>query len=100
MELKVRKENTTTIVEIIGRLDTITASELYTAVRPLIADGVEMIFDCEKLEYISSSGLRIVIATHKQMMMCSGKLVIRHLNREVKSVFDITGFSNILNIEE
>lgn len=100
MELNIRKENVTTIVEIIGRLDTVTAPDLDAAVKPLIADGVELIFDCEKLEYISSSGLRIVIATHKQMTAYSGRLVVRHLNKEVKSVFDLTGFSNILNIED
>lgn len=99
MELKIRQENAATVVEIIGRLDTITAPDLDAAVKPLIVDGVELIFDCERLEYISSSGLRVVIATHKQMMTCSGKLIIRHLNREVKSVFDLTGFSNILNID-
>ena len=100
MELIVHKENETTIVEIIGRLDTITAPELTEAVKLLINDGINIIFDCEKLEYISSSGLRVVIATHKEMMSRSGKLIIRKLNREVKSVFDLTGFSNILNIEE
>jgi anti-anti-sigma factor len=99
MELIVHKENETTIVEIIGRLDTITAPELTEAVKLLINDGINIIFDCEKLEYISSSGLRVVIATHKEMMSRSGKLIIRKLNREVKSVFDLTGFSNILNIE-
>ena len=99
MELIIHKENTTTRIEIIGRLDTITASELSDAVKQLVSNGIEIIFDCEKLEYISSSGLRVVIATHKEMMSCSGKLIIRNLNREVKSVFDLTGFSNILNIE-
>lgn len=100
MELNIRKENVATIVEIIGRLDTITAPELEAAVKPLIANGLELILDCEKLEYISSSGLRVVIATHKQMTACTGRLVVRRLNREVKSVFDLTGFSNILNIED
>lgn len=99
MDLKIRQENTATTVEIIGRVDTITAPELEANVKPLIANGVTLIFDCEKLEYISSAGLRVVIATQKQMTACSGKLIIRNLNREVKSVFDLTGFSNILNIE-
>ena len=79
MELIVHKGNATTTIEIIGRLDTITASELSDAVKDLIANGIEIIFDCEKLEYISSSGLRVVIATHKEMMSCSGKLIIRNL---------------------
>ncbi len=98
MELNIRKENAAIVIEIIGRLDTITAPELDAAVKSVIVDDMELIFDCEKLEYISSSGLRVVIATHKQMMTRSSKLVVRHLNKEVKSVFELTGFSNILNI--
>ena len=99
MELKIRQENKVTTIEIIGRLDTITSSELSDSVNSLITNDIELIFDCKNLEYISSSGLRVVIATHKQMMTGSGKFIVRNLNEEVKSVFDLTGFSNILNIE-
>ncbi|MBO5810209.1 MAG: STAS domain-containing protein [Bacteroidales bacterium] len=100
MEITILKENETSVVVIEGRVDTVTAPELESAVKPLINMGTSVVFECEKLEYISSAGLRVVLAAHKQLTACAGKFVIRHLNREVKSVFDITGFSKILNIEE
>lgn len=100
MEINILKENETSVVVIEGRVDTVTSPELESAVKPLINMGASVVFECEKLEYISSAGLRVVLATHKQLTACAGKFAIRHLNREVKSVFDITGFSKILNIEE
>lgn len=100
MEINILKENETSIVVIEGRVDTVTSPELEAAVKPLINMGASVVFECEKLEYISSAGLRVVLATHKQLTACAGKFAIRHLSREVKSVFDITGFSKILNIEE
>ena len=98
MEINILKENETSVVVIEGRVDTVTSPELESAVKPLINMGASVVFECEKLEYISSAGLRVVLATHKQLTACAGKFAIRHLNREVKSVFDITGFSKILNI--
>ena len=100
MEINILKENETSVVVIEGRVDTVTSPELESAVKPLINMGASVVFECKKLEYISSAGLRVVLATHKQLTACAGKFAIRHLNREVKSVFDITGFSKILNIEE
>ena len=100
MEINILKENETSVVVIEGRVDTVTSPDLESAVKPLINMGASVVFECEKLEYISSAGLRVVLATHKQLTACAGKFAIRHLNREVKSVFDITGFSKILNIEE
>ena len=100
MEINILKENETSVVVIEGRVDTVTSPELESAVKPLINMGASVVFECEKLEYISSAGLRVVLATHKQLTACAGKFAIRHLNREVKSVFDLTGFSKILNIEE
>lgn len=100
MEITIFKENETSVVAIEGRVDTVTAPELESAVKHLINMGASVVFECEKLEYISSAGLRVVLATYKQLTACAGKFAIRHLSREVKSVFDITGFSKILNIEE
>ena len=73
MEIAILQENGIRKVGIAGRLDTLTSPELDRAVKPLIDLGAVIEFDCEKMEYISSSGLR--------------------------SVFDMTGFSRILNIE-
>ena len=99
MEITILQENGATIVNIIGRLDTVTSPELDVAVKPLIVMGATVIFDCEKMEYVSSSGLRVVLSTFKQLTAVGGHFVVRNLNKEVRSVFDLTGFSRLLNIE-
>lgn len=86
-------------MKIAGRLDTVTAPALSEAVNPLIESGATLILDCEKLEYVSSSGLRVILSTHKQLAAQGGRFAVRNLNREVRSVFDLTGFSRILTLE-
>ena len=86
-------------LEIVGRLATLTSPELEKAVKPLVFPGAVVVFDCEKMEYISSSGLRVILSTHKQLASSGGRLVVRNLNPEVRSVFDMTGFLRLLNIE-
>ena len=79
-----------------GRLDTNTSAELEAE---LALDGVsEVVFDFSGLEYISSAGLRVLMATQKAMMACGGKMSIASPNDMVKSVFDITGMSSIFTI--
>lgn len=99
MEINLTQENGATILQIIGRLDTTTSPALDQAVKPHIEMGATIIFDCEKLEYISSSGLRVVLSTHKQLASVGGRFAVRNLNREVRSVFDLTGFSRLLTLE-
>ena len=65
----------------------------------MIDDVKELIFDFSKLEYISSAGLRILLMMQKKMMK-QGSMVIRHVNEIVAEVFEVTGFSDILTIEE
>ena len=80
-----------------GRLDTNTAPDLEKEVESL--DGVEnLIFDFKELEYISSAGLRIILALQK-IMNNQGSMTIKNVNDDVKEVFEITGFSDILTIE-
>ena len=59
-------------------------------------DPIEIL---EKMEYISSSGLRIILTAHKKVTAKGGKFIVRNLTREVSSVIDLTGFSRILTIE-
>lgn len=99
MEINLTQENGATILQIIGRLDTTTSPALDQAVKPHIEMGATIIFDCAKLEYISSSGLRVVLSTHKQLASVGGCFAVRNLNREVRSVFDLTGFSRLLTLE-
>lgn len=99
MEITIIQENGTTTVNIAGRLDTVTSPELDKAVKPHIGTGASIVFDCDKMVYVSSSGLRVVLATHKQVTAAGGRFMVKNLNAEVKSVFDLTGFSRILAIE-
>ena len=61
--------------------------------------GLTLIFECEKLDYVSSSGLRVILVAHKQISAKGGKFILRNLTSEVRSVIDLTGFSRIINIE-
>ena len=100
MEVKILEQNGEIVVAIEGRVDTVTVTELEMKITPIWGKpAIKMFFDCEKMEYISSSGLRIVLSAHKQVTAKGGKFILRNLTREVRSVIDLTGFSRILTIE-
>ena len=97
MKIDKNLEGNNLTIKLEGRLDTNTAPDLEKEVESL--DGVEnLIFDFEKLEYISSAGLRIILALQK-IMNNKGGMTIKNVNDEVKEVFEITGFSDILTIK-
>ena len=81
-----------------GRLDTVTAPELEQTLRESL-DGVdELTLDFEKLEYISSAGLRVLLSAQKEMNR-RGAMKLVHVNETVMEIFEVTGFSGILTIE-
>ena len=81
-----------------GRLDTVTAPELEAALKDAL-EGVEtLILDFEKLDYISSAGLRVLLVAQKTMSQ-QGSMKIRNVNEIIREVFDVTGFSDFLTIE-
>ena len=93
--IKNQKENTMNVA-LVGRLDTTTAPQLEVE---LTLDGVtELNFDFEKLDYISSAGLRVLLAAQKTMNK-QGSMKISRVNADIMEVFEITGFSDILTIE-
>ena len=81
-----------------GRLDTITAPQFESEIREEIEDVTALIIDCEKLEYISSAGLRVLLSAQK-IMNNKGTMVVRKVSEEVMEIFEVTGFSDILTIE-
>lgn len=98
MELiKTQKDETMTI-ELVGRLDTTTAPQLEKEIQELPTTVTELTLDFGQLEYISSAGLRVLLATQKRMNT-QGSLKLTHVNNDVLEIFDITGFSDILTIE-
>ena len=81
-----------------GRLDTTTAPQLEAELKASMDGITELDLDFEKLEYLSSAGLRVLLAAQK-VMNKQGKMVIRHVNETIQEVFEITGFIDILTIE-
>lgn len=100
MKVEITKTENKVMVTLAGRLDTVTSSEFEKNLAPYYAmNGVELHLDCNEMEYISSAGLRVVLTTHKNITSKGGSFIIHNLNKEVRSVFDMTGFSRILTIE-
>lgn len=96
MNITVTKNEQNIIVALAGRLDTTTAPQLEAELAGL--DTKELIFDFEKLEYVSSAGLRVLLSQQKKMN-ASGKMILKNVCADVMEVFEITGFSDILTIE-
>lgn len=81
-----------------GRLDTTTAPDLEKEVKENI-EGVEKLdFDFSDLAYISSAGLRVLLSAQK-IMNKQGEMVVKNCSEEIKEIFEVTGFSDILTIE-
>ena len=100
MKVEITQTDNQVMVTLEGRLDTVTSSEFEKNLTPYFSmQGIELILDCEAMEYISSAGLRVVLMTHKCITAKAGRFIIRNLNKDVRSVFDMTGFSRILTIE-
>ena len=81
-----------------GRLDTTTAPQLDETLKESLAGVNDLTLDLEKLEYISSAGLRVLLSANKTMSR-QGKMTVKNVGEIVQEVFDITGFSDILEIE-
>lgn len=81
-----------------GRLDTTTAPQLESELKSFIDSLTELVFDFEKLEYISSAGLRVLLSAQKTMSK-QGSMKLIHVSDEVNEIFEVTGFSDILTIE-
>lgn len=90
---------TKTLVKLEGRLDTTNSEEFEKKMAPLMVGGnPDIEIDCTDFEYISSSGLRLILTLLKSVNARGGKMVIKNLQPPIKEVFDMTGFSKIMTI--
>ena len=80
-----------------GRLDTSTAPQLEQEIQEL-EDITCLTMDFEKLDYLSSAGLRVILMAQKKMNRC-GEMILIHVNETIMEVFEVTGFIDILTIE-
>ena len=95
MTIEIKKNTEEIILEVTGRLDTITAPALDKTINDNLGEAKSIILDLKNLEYISSAGLRVLLATHKKM---KGALKLINVQESVMEVFEITGFADILEI--
>ena len=93
---QIKNENALTIA-LEGRLDTMTAPELEAVLKTALEGVGELTFDFEKLDYISSAGLRVLLAAQKTMNR-QGSMKVVHVNEIIMEIFEVTGFSDILTI--
>ncbi len=98
MEITMNRIDNELTVALEGRLDTLTSPELEEKLGPALQGVEKLIFDFEKLQYISSAGLRVLLSA-MQIMEDQGTMVVRNVCEEVMDVFQITGFVEDLNIE-
>lgn len=97
MSLQIEKKNGTTLA-LTGRLDTVTAPELEKALTELLPRADSLVLDMGSLEYISSAGLRVILKAYKALA-AKGGLQLTGVQEAVREVFDITGFSDFLDME-
>ncbi len=98
MNINVKKNEEAVVMELDGRLDTTTAPQFEEAIKQNINGVKSLTLDFAGLEYISSAGLRILLAAQKAMNT-QGSMVLKNVNETVRDVFEITGFADILTIE-
>ncbi len=99
MEFAARKENDRTVVSIRGKMDATTSAEIEAKLDGLVVGGEKkLIVDLKGLEYISSAGLRVLLATAKKLKSQQGDMVFANLDGNVKNVFKISGFFSIFKV--
>jgi len=99
MDIQVREAGGVSILDITGNLDTNNSPAAENEVNRLLENGSDRIlFNFKNLNFIASSGLRILLATAKKSKTTGGKMVVCSLNDTVQEVFDISGFASILNL--
>ena len=100
MEVKITRGSGEVTAQLIGRLDTPASLEIAPQMDALAQEaGGTIILDCSELAYISSSGLRIFITLRKAAAAKGGKVIVRSISNEIRSVFMMTGFLNLFEIQ-
>lgn len=97
MTINKQQEGSKLIVSPAGRLDTNTAPDLEKELQASLDGVTELEFDFKDLSYISSAGLRVLLAAQKTMNK-QGSMLIRNANEDLMDIFDVTGFSDVLTI--
>ena len=99
MNLEIKEKDGILIGVLSGYIDTVTSEQVGKEMKPLLEQADRNIeIDCSQLEYISSSGLRLLLSLRKQVAADGGSLVIKNINDEIRKVFTLTGFFKLFDI--
>ena len=100
MKTTINEQDDRIIIDLEGELDTAAAQETEQTLQPLMDNnGRDILFDCAQLDYIASSGLRILISILKSARAKGHKVVLKDVNDEIKNVFKLTGFISLFDFE-
>ena len=100
MKTTIQELEESTLITLIGSLDTAAAIETEQMLKPVTeGDSKDIVIECEELEYIASSGLRILLDVLKKTKAKGYKVILRNVNDDIKNVFKITGFINLFEFE-
>ena len=99
MNITKKQEEDKLTIALEGRLDTVTAPQLEGELRTAVNGISELVFDLGKLDYVSSAGLRVLLSAQK-VMNRQGSMTVCHVKPEIMEIFEVTGFVDLLNIEE
>ncbi len=99
MQIEQERDGNKLILKLSGRLDTNTAPQLQEVVERDLEEITELTADMSSLEYVSSAGLRVLLAAAKNMKAKGGTLTVTGANQDIKQVFIITGFQKVLNVQ-
>jgi anti-anti-sigma factor len=100
METKIQELDGKLVATLVGEMDTAAAVEAEKILKPLYqSNGKDVIIDCKNLEYIASSGLRILLGILKGAKATGSKVVLKNVNDDIKNVFKLTGFISIFDFE-
>nr|MBQ5810984.1 STAS domain-containing protein [Clostridia bacterium] len=98
MTIEKNLNGTELTVTIAGRLDTTTAPQLEAELKQNMVGVEKLVLDFAELEYLSSAGLRVLLAAQK-VMNKQGEMIIKNVNETINEIFEVTGFIDILTIE-
>ena len=99
MTIEQKTENGSLVLHVGGELTALTAKQLSSAAKAAITETSHLVLDFKDLEYVASAGLRVLLEARDLLNKKHGKLTIRNISKAVMQIFDITGFSDILDLE-
>ena len=100
MDVTKKQNGSELLLELSGSIDSVTSPKFNEVIEQSIKEINSLILDFKKIDYISSAGLRVLLATFKTLSGRGGNMIIRYPNQNVIDIFTMTGFDNILTIEK